>query len=156
MLDRAGVLAGGQWEATVNDSGGIAVACAVGADCPGVPAPVTARDVTFSLMLGGVRVSGIAWTVTVGEHRRVQSIYGEWGSAVELGNYHLRSTADAFDALKRGDAYFGGIEPLAGDVRMKAQIDTAPPAREPAVGEPTVIEPAPPVDQPPTTPTVVQ
>jgi hypothetical protein len=76
-------------------------------------------------------------------------VYGEWGSAVVLGTYNLRSTADAFDALKRGDTNFGGIRPLAGDVPVKAQIDTAPPAREP-----TVIQPAPPVDQPPTTPTV--
>jgi len=143
LLDRAGVLAGQQWETTVTDSGGIAVTCAVGAECPSVPAQVTARDVTFALVLGGVRVSGVAWTVTVGEHRRVQSVYGEWGSAVVLGTYDLRSTADA---LKRGDTNFGGIEPLAGDVPVKAQD-----AREPAasVEKPTVIAPAPPVAEPP-------
>lgn len=150
LLDRAGVLAGQQWESEVNASGGIAVSCAVNEPCTSVPEQVTARDVTFHLAIDGVRVEGVGWTVTVGERSRIQSVYGEWGSAVVLGNYDLRSTADAFEALKRGDGYFGGPEPLARDVPVKAQDAREPAAVDgPTVDEPTVIDPAPPVGEPP-------
>jgi hypothetical protein len=150
LLDRAGVLAGQKWESDVNASGGIAVSCAVGEPCTSIPEQVTARDVTFHLVLDGVRVEGVGWTVTIGERSRIQSVYGEWASAAVLGNYDLRSTADAFDALKRGDGYFGGVEPLARDVPVNAQ-DAREPATsvaKPAVEEPTIIDPAPPVAEP--------
>jgi len=141
LLDRMGVLDGAQWDTEVNDSGGIAVTCAVGEDCSGSPQYVTARDVTFALVIDGVRVSGIGWNVTIGEHRAVQSVYGDWGSATVLGTYDLRSTTSAFDALKNGDANYGGREPMAvDDAPVKAQIEPAPAVVEPGV--------APPVDEP--------
>ena len=141
LLDRMGVLDGAQWDTAVNDSGGIAVTCVVGADCSGTPQYVTARDVSFSLVLDGVKVSGIGWNVTVGEHHSIQSVYGEWGSAVVLGTYDLRSTADAFDSLQNGDANYGGREPIAVDeTPVKAQVEPDPAVTEPAV--------APPVEEP--------
>jgi hypothetical protein len=141
VLDRMGVLDGAQWDTEVHDSSGIAVTCVVGEDCSGTPQQVTARDVSFSLVLDGVKVSGIGWNVTVGEHRSIQSVYGEWGSAVVLGTYDLRSTADAFDSLQNGDANYGGREPMAvDDTPVKAQVEPNTAVTEPAV--------APPVEKP--------
>jgi hypothetical protein len=135
LLDRMGVLDGQQWDTEVTDSGGIAISCAVGEDCSGVPQEVTARNVSFTLVIDGVHVSGVGWNVTIGERSRIDSVYGEWGSADVLGTYDLRSTADAFAALQRGDANFGGREPakLAGDVPVNAQAD-------PALGAPTPVD----------------
>ncbi|MDQ1509649.1 MAG: hypothetical protein QOG50_1493, partial [Actinomycetota bacterium] len=58
LLDRLGLLDGAQWVSNVSDSGGIAIACAVGENCTGVPQQVTARDVSFSLVVDGIHVSG--------------------------------------------------------------------------------------------------
>jgi hypothetical protein len=155
LLDRMGVLDGQEWDVKVNDSGGIAVTCAVGEDCSGVPQQVTSRDVSFSLVIDGTPVSGIGWNVTVGERNSIQSVYGEWGSAVVLGTYDLRSTADAFTALKRGDTNYGGREPMAvDDVPVKAQTEPAtavdkPAVDTPAVDDPTLVDPVPPVSEPP-------
>jgi hypothetical protein len=145
LLDKMGVLDGQQWDSQVTDSGGIAITCAVGEDCSGVSQPVTARDVSFTLVIDGKKVNGIGWNVTVGEHSRIDSLYGQWGSADVLGTYNLRSTTDAFDALKKGDANFGGVEPLAvdGDTPVSAQAGSA--ADEPATDTPAV---APPVPEP--------
>jgi hypothetical protein len=153
LLDRMGVLDGAQWDTTVTDSGGIAVACAVGEKCTGIPQQVTARDVSFSLVVDGVHVSGVGWNVTVGERSAVQSVYGEWGSAVVLDTYDLRSTADAFAALQKGDANFGGREPVAVEVPVQAQDEPAPSVAGPLppVSVPPVSDPAgsvPPVSQP--------
>ncbi len=146
LLDRMGVLDGQQWDTQVNDSGGIAITCTVGADCSGSTRAVTARDVSFKLVIDGVRVSGVGWNVTVGERSRIDSLYGEWGSAEVLGTYDLRPTADAFAALRKGDTNFGGREPaaIAGDVPVNAQVD-------PAVGAPTPVDSQPPGSQPPDT-----
>jgi hypothetical protein len=154
LLDRMGVLDGQEWNVEVNDSGGIAVTCAVGEECSGVPQTVTSRDVSFSLVIDGTRVSGIGWNVTVGERSSIQSVYGEWGSAVVLGTYDLRSTADAFAALKNGDTNYGGREPMAvDDVPVKAQTEPAPAVDTPAADTPAIDEPAlvpvPPVSLPP-------
>jgi hypothetical protein len=149
LLDRAGVLGDSQWTTAVNDSGGIAVSCAVGQSCTGVPDEVTARDVTFTLSIDGVRVEGINWNVTIGEHSRIESVYGEWGSPTVLGSYALRSTAAAFDALQHGDTSTGGIEAVDGDVPVQAQDSpaTGAPATGATSGDttvplPTVTEPA--------------
>ena len=144
LLDRMGVLDGQQWDTEVTDAGGIAISCAVGQDCSGVPQAVSARNVSFTLVINGVRVSGVGWNVTIGEHSRIDSVYGEWGSADVLGTYDLRSTADAFAALQKGDANFGGREPagIADDVPVNAQVD-------PSLGAPT------PVDTKPLVPTTV-
>ena len=44
--------------------------------------------------------------------------------------WDIAATADAFAALQHGDTNFGGVEPVAGGVPVKAQA-------EPAVGAPT-------------------
>ena len=138
LLDRMGVLDGQQWDTEVTDSGGIAISCAVGQDCSGVPQAVSARNVSFALVIDGVRVSGVGWNVTVGEHSRIDSVYGEWGSADVLDTYDLRSTADAFAALQKGDANFGGREPaaIAHDVPVNAQAN-------PSVGAPKPVDTTP-------------
>jgi hypothetical protein len=151
LLDRMGVLAGQEWDTQVTDSGGIAISCAVGEVCSGTPQSVTARDVVFTLVIDGVRVNGIGWNVTVGEHSRIDSLYGEWGTADVLGTYKLRSTADAFAALQQGDTNFGGGPPLAIDneVPVRAQGEPTGPAVDlptndvaPPVSEPNGSEPA--------------
>ncbi|HTK17628.1 MAG TPA: hypothetical protein VL769_14640 [Acidimicrobiia bacterium] len=149
LLDHMGVLDGQHWETVVTDSGGIAISCAVGEDCSGVPQQVTARNVSFTLVIDGVHVSGVGWNVTVGERSRIDAVYGEWGSAGVLGTYDLRSTADAFAALQKGDANFGGREPakLADDVPVNAQA-------APALGAPTPVDTTP-VDPTPIVPSTV-
>lgn len=144
LLDRMGVLDGQQWDSQVSDSGGIAITCTVGEDCSGTTQAVTARDVSFTLVIDGVRVSGVGWNVTVGERSRIDSVYGEWGSAEVLGTYDLRSTADAFAALQKGDANYGGREPaaIADDAPVNAQVD-------PAGGPPTPADSVPDDSQPP-------
>ena len=143
LLDNAGVLAGQQWESEVTDSGGIAISCRVGELCTGVPGEVTARNVAFHLVIGGVRVTGVDWTVTVGEHSKIESVYGEWASATPLGTYGLRSTDDAFTALKNGDGNTGGIEPLQRGVPVNAQDTPAvgPETSAASSGAPVTIEP---------------
>jgi hypothetical protein len=112
LLDRLGVLAGQSWTADVNDSGGVAVACPVGVPCPSGPPEVYARTVTFSLMLDGARVDGVDWSVTIGEHRRIQYLNGQWATPAPLGNYLLRSTAGVFADLRNGKARYTGPQPL--------------------------------------------
>jgi hypothetical protein len=159
LLDRMGVLDGAQWDTKVTDSGGIAVTCAVGENCTGVPQQVTARDVSFSLVVDGIHVSGVGWNVTVGERSAIQSVYGEWGAPVVLGTYDLRSTGDAFAALQKGDANFGGREPMAVDeVPVQAQDQlvpsvagplppvSVPPVSDPAGSDPAVSQPVAPID----------
>jgi hypothetical protein len=112
LLDRVGVLAGQEWSIDVSDSGGVAVACAVGVPCPTVPPQVSARTVTFSLVLDGTRVDGVDWSVTIGEHRRIESVNGEWATPASRGNYPLRSTTDVFADLQHGKARFTGPQPM--------------------------------------------
>jgi hypothetical protein len=112
LLDRLGVLAGQSWATEVNDSGGVAIACAVGVPCPAVAPEVSARTVTFSLVIDGTRVADVAWSVTVGEHRRIESFNGEWASPASIGSYALRSTAAVFADLQKGEARYAGPQPM--------------------------------------------
>jgi hypothetical protein len=73
---------------------------------------VYARTVTFSLMLDGARVDGVNWSVTIGEHRRIQYVSGQWATPAPLGNYPLRSTAGVFADLRNGTARYTGPQPL--------------------------------------------
>jgi hypothetical protein len=125
LLDRMGVLSGQQWSIAVNDSGGVAVACAAGLPCPTVPPEVSARTVIFSLVLDSGPVDGVEWSVTVGEHRRVESVYGEWASPVAVGSYPLRSTAAVFADLQNGTARYPGVQAMATD-GATAVTDTPP------------------------------
>jgi hypothetical protein len=112
LLDRLGVLAGQNWTTDVNDSGGVAVACPVGVPCPSGPPEVYARTVTFSLMLDGAHVDGVDWSITIGEHRRIQYLNGQWATPAPLGNYPLRSTAGVFADVRSGKARYTGPQPL--------------------------------------------
>jgi hypothetical protein len=112
LLDRVGVLAGQDWSPKVNDSGGIAVACPVGALCAPIAPEVYARTVTFSLMLNGTPADGVDWSVTLGEHRRIESLNGEWATPTPIGSYALRSTAAVFADLQHGTARYAGPQPM--------------------------------------------
>jgi hypothetical protein len=112
LLDRVGVLAGQDWSTTVNDSGGIAMACPAGALCAPIAPEVFARTVTFSLMLNGTPVDGADWSVTLGEHRRIESLNGEWATPTPIGSYALRSTAAVFADLQYGTARYAGPQPM--------------------------------------------
>ncbi len=114
LLDRLGVLAGQQWSAEVSDSAGIAVACSSGQACPADLGPVFARTVTFSPVVDGVNVGGVGWSVTLGEHGRVESLDGDWATPVPAGSYPLLTTDAAFGGLQRGDARYAGPQPMIG------------------------------------------
>jgi hypothetical protein len=140
LLDRVGVLAGQEWSTDVSDSGGVAVACAVGVPCPTVPPQVSARTVTFSLVLDGTRVDGVDWSVTIGEHRRIESVNGEWATPAPRGNYPLRSTTDVFADLQHGKARFTGPQPMTAlsDSRAGDAPATGAPSIEPSPTVPAV------------------
>jgi len=135
LLDRLGVLGGQKWSTAVSDSGGVAAACAVGVPCPAVPAEVFARTVAFSLMLHGTRVAGLDWSVTIGQHRRVESMNGEWAAPADIGSYPLRSTAAVFTDLQRGTAKFAGPQPM---MAMSGAPGVGAPTIMPASPNPTV------------------
>jgi hypothetical protein len=131
LLDRLGVLAGQEWSTVVSDSGGVAVTCAVGVPCPAVPAEVFARTVVFSLMLRGTRVSGPDWSVTIGEHRRIETMNCVWAAPASIGSYPLRSTAAVFTDLQLGTAKYAGPQPMTAM------------SGAPAVGAPTIVPASP-------------
>jgi hypothetical protein len=113
LLGGLGVLAGQNWSAaTVDDSGSLAFACAPGLACPDTRPQVTARTVTFSLLVDGARVDGIDWSVTLGEHSVVESLDGEWVTPDAIGSYPLRSTAAVFADLQHGTARHAGPQPM--------------------------------------------
>jgi hypothetical protein len=112
LLDHLGVLAGQSWSTAVSDSGGVAVACPVGVPCPLVSPEVFARTVAFSLTLEGARVDGVEWSVTIGEHRRIESLNGEWATPTTIGEYPLRSAAAVFADLQHGTARYAGPIPM--------------------------------------------
>jgi hypothetical protein len=112
LLDGLGVLSGQQWSHSVSDTGGIAVACAAGVPCDAPPPTVTARTVTYALVVDGVAVPGVGWSVTIGEHRRVESVSGTWARPQVAGIYALRATQDVFDDLRNGRARYVGPQPL--------------------------------------------
>lgn len=144
LLDHMGVLSGQQWSIAVNDSGGIAVACAAGLPCPAVPPEISARTVIFSLVVDAGPVDGVEWSVTIGEHRRVESVYGEWASPVSIGSYPLRSTAAVFADLKRGTARYPGVQAMAtnGGLAVPDTPAIAPMPVSPPPDKPTETTPA--------------
>jgi hypothetical protein len=112
LLERLDVLAGQHWVSNVNSAGGVAFSCAAGSVCPSVPPEVFARTVTLSLMLDGTLVPSVNWSVTIGEHRRVESLNGEWASPSRLGSYPLLTTTGAYDDLRHGRARYPGPQPM--------------------------------------------
>jgi hypothetical protein len=76
---------------------------------------VSARTVTFSLIVDKETVAGLDWSVTIGEHRRVESLAGQWATPETVGTYPLRSTATAFADLQAGHVQYPGPQPMAAD-----------------------------------------
>jgi hypothetical protein len=132
LLDRLGVLSGQQWADEVSDAGGVAVSCAADVPCAPVPTTVTARTVTAELVVDGVRLPAVGWSVTIGEHDQVESVSGTWAEPQDVDRYPLRSTQQVFDDLRAGNARFAGPQPLAA-----AGAAIASPTGDP---EPSVVE----------------
>ena len=57
-------------------------------------------------------VPGVSWSVTIGEHKHVESVSGTWAVPVDAGDYALRSTENVFDDLRNGKAQYIGPQPL--------------------------------------------
>ncbi|MFI5286037.1 MAG: hypothetical protein ACHQ4F_06935 [Candidatus Dormibacteria bacterium] len=112
LLNGFGVLSGQQWTQSVSDAGGVAVSCTPGAKCTPIPATVTARMVTFDLVVDGVTVPDVSWSVTVGAHGSIESVWGTWARPESAGTYPLRSTQKVFDDLRAGKARYVGPQPL--------------------------------------------
>ncbi|MGZ4678036.1 MAG: hypothetical protein ACXV8Y_16025 [Acidimicrobiia bacterium] len=112
LLDRLDVLSGQQWSRAVGDASGTVSSCGPNADCSVAPTVVTARTATFTLVLDGVEVPDVAWSVTIGEHRRVESVTGTWATVAGAGTAALRPAGDVFDDLTHGRAHFVGPQPL--------------------------------------------
>lgn len=154
LLDRFGVLSGQDWSTDTNDSGGVVSACPAGVPCPMVPPVVSARTVTFSLIVDGMRVDGVQWSVTIGEHRRIEYVNGEWATPTDLGDYPLRSAAAVFADLQQGKArYATPIPMMAMDTGTTAgavpDISPMPPAPMPPSPLPPSPLPSTPTSIPP-------
>jgi hypothetical protein len=126
LLERSGALGDAQWETEVYDSGSVAIACAEGVPCPTIPSPVTERTVSFTMIVDGVPVQGGGWSVTVGEHRRVNAVDGEWADPQLVDRYPLQPTNAAFDDLRNGKAHpIGGVA-LAAEPAIGAPDSATP------------------------------
>ncbi len=128
LLDRLGVLAGQDWAIAVSDAGGVAYACASDAPCAPPPPQVFARAVTFAPKVAGSVVSGGGWSVTLGEHGRVESVYGDWAAPADVGTYPLITTSAAFADLQHGRALYVGPQPMIADAvpPVRTGPDSAP------------------------------
>jgi len=127
LLDALGVLDGQQWAHDVSDTSndGIAVSCAADTPCPPPPDPViSARNVSYELVLDGAQLPDVGWNVTVGSHGAVQALSGTWAKPEPAGTYPLRSTADVFADLRHDRAQYVGPQPLAAGVAEIARDDT--------------------------------
>jgi len=127
LLDDVGVLDGQQWAHDVSDTSndGIAVSCAADTPCPPPPDPViSARNVSYELVLDGAQLPDVGWNVTVGSHGAVQALSGTWAKPEPAGTYPLRSTADVFADLQHDRAQYVGPQPLAAGVAEIARDDT--------------------------------
>ncbi len=124
LLSSLGLLNGQQWSHGVSDVGGIAVSCRPDTECNPTPSPVTARMVTYDLAVNGVQVPSVSWSVTIGEHRRVESVSGTWAQLASVGTYALRSTQNVFDDLQSGHAQYVGPQPLAATAQLTATTVT--------------------------------
>ena len=130
LLSGFGVLSGEQWTHSVSDAGGVAVSCTPGAKCIPTPATVTARMVTFDLVVDGVSVPDVSWSVTVGAHGSIESVWGTWARPESAGTYRLRSTQRVFDDLRSGNARYVGPQPLPA---IGAPAASVTPGSQPAV-----------------------
>ena len=130
LLNGFGVLSGEQWTHSVTDAGGVAVSCTPGANCIPIPATVTARMVTFDLVVDGVSVPDVSWSVTIGAHGSIESVWGTWARPESAGTYRLRSTQRVFDDLRSGNARYVGPQPLPA---IGAPAASVTPGSQPAI-----------------------
>jgi len=129
LLDGMGVLSGQQWSHEVSDAGSVAISCAAGMPCTAAPAPVSARIVTYELVVAGVTVPDVSWSVTIGQHRSIESVSGTWARPESAGTYPLRSTQKVFDDLRSGNARYPGPQPLPAVAAPGASVTPgSPPA----------------------------
>ena len=112
LLDGLGVLSGQHWSHDVSDAGGVAVSCATGVACTPTPTAVTARIVTYELVVNGVTVPDVSWSVTIGEHRHIESLSGTWVHPESARTYALRSTQKVFDDMRAGNGRYVGPQAL--------------------------------------------
>src|SRR5689334_8143149 len=134
LLDALGVLDGQQWAHDVSDTSndGIVVSCAADTPCPPPPDPViSARNVSYALVLDGAQLPDVGWNVTVGSHGTVEALSGTWAKPEPAGTYPLRSTADVFADLQHDRAQYVGPLPLAAGVAEIARDDTGGTGAEP-------------------------
>src|SRR5207237_1253441 len=61
-----------------------------------------------------------AWSVTIGEHRRIESLNGEWAAPTPRGAYPLRSTEAVFADLQHGKARYSGPQPMTALAELPA------------------------------------
>ena len=130
LLNRFGVLSGQQSTQSVGDGGGVAVSCTPGATCTPTPATVTARIVTFDLVVDGVSVPDVSWSVSVGEHRSIESVSGTWARPESAGSYRLRSTQKVFGDLRARE---GSLCRAATPARHRSARWSVTPGSVPAV-----------------------
>jgi hypothetical protein len=134
LLDTLGVVDGQQWAHNVSDTSndGVAVACADDTPCPPPPDPViSARNVSYALVLDGAQLPDVGWNVTVGSHGAVEALSGTWAKPERAGTYPLRSTADVLADLQHDRAQYVGPQPLAAGVAEIARDDTGATGAEP-------------------------
>jgi hypothetical protein len=113
LLDNLGVLDGRQWSHSVLNADAVVSSCPPGADCPTqAPSPIYSRMVTYQLVVDGVAVPGVNWSITIGEHKRVEYLSGSWVRAQDPVSYPLRSTANVFDDLQHDRAHYAGPQPM--------------------------------------------
>ena len=123
LLDGFGVLSGQRWAHDVNDAGGIAVSCAAGVPSAPTPPMVNARTVSYELLVDGVRVPGVGWSVTIGEHRRVESVSGTWAEPHDDGTYRA---AIAPERVRRPEERARPVHRTAAPHRVCARPRVAP------------------------------
>lgn len=107
VLDAAGV--DGEWTATVADgmSLGSAYECDASGLCSEPDTVLQSRSVTLMLLVDGVP-SEVSWSFEIGDQGEIAWASGTLVDVEEVGEYPLRSTADVYDDLVAGDAWYGG------------------------------------------------
>ncbi len=138
-LTSMGVL-DGDWTFTTNDGGAVGIAsgsaCGPAVDCiaPQIERYVLSRSVTATRSVEGTPVEGLEWSVVVGDHGAITSLGGQLASLERVGDYGLRTPADALHLLESsggGPVALGAPEPAIGvDCGTGAEMCPNPPCPE--------------------------
>ncbi len=123
FLDALGLLRGYSWEFEINDYSTVSSSgsCAVSSDAPETEVCedviteeiVYSRSVTAHRLVDGRTVAGLDFYVEVGDLGVVTNAGGMLASLEYLGDYPLRTTAQAFEDLKSGNGGFYGRDVVA-------------------------------------------